>query len=228
MKLFFLLLKRDILCLMRSKGAIAVTLSLSLLSLLVVTLVVRDFLQCSQRDSGLSAGFLYPLYLFVSSCFFQHFALAEGSDCAIVGLLLSPAAPSLVFLSRFFCNFFALSCLNLLLMSAYFIALNSPFGPFPLDFALLVVIFSAAIASLGTFLSYLLVERGGWGGGVLIFSLSVSSLFLPPMLCALAITGDWAEQGRISYFDSRFILLCAYDTLSLYLFSVLFDRLSFD
>jgi len=222
MNTLFVLLRKDLRCLLRDKHGFRAALGFSLM---LVAVLAASGLEAfvSGKAGGLGgASGVWLAFLFIGISVLSASFLAEEENQALLGLLALGVDPLWVFFSKWAVTSLLLFFLQLLVFGGVGLltepALLEHFG----DFAALTLLGVLAFGSLGTLAASICACVRS---REVVLSIVMLPFLLPLFFALLALSAQ-VLAGR-SFWDGSpwFSFLCAYDILCVVLSSVLFEYL---
>ena len=214
------LLTKELRCLVRARSWPVGLLVFALVLVVLASFAFRQIGYGQEDLRQLTPGILWIIFLFCGIVALNYSFLPEEEFGAMQGLLLTRADAGSMYLAKFLVNF-----VFLFFVQALVIALHGMlFGVelFGVYFPLLAL--TAAVAfvftALGTLLSAIAVAVRG---RELILPLILFPLSLPLLAAAVFLTGTVLETGSLPLGGFWFLLVAAFDVISITLSYSLFE-----
>ena len=218
--MFWILVSKDFLCLWRSRHILVGTFGFALLLVVVASFAFRHVGAGQEELQAVTPGIIWIIFLFSGVIALNHTFMIEEENRAMLGVLLYPLDPSIVYLSKWLTNFLFLIVLQVCVIVAHGVLFGVElFGVFA-ELVFLSALATAGFSAVGTLLAGIAVCSKG---REIILPVVLFPLLLPLIASVVYLTRELLFSGAIDFGDFWFVLLLGFDVIALVLSWALFE-----
>jgi len=220
MKIFFSLLKKDLMIEGRGKETLALMLSLSVLLSVIVSFGVGSAFFDSSEVRRIFPAFLWVVFVFTATVSVGQSYGYELEEKGIEGLLLSGVSPTSIYLSKVVSNFLVVSVGHLFAMAILSVLLDVEIFSVIGSLILLSVLVVGAYSSLSTLLAAMASTSRLKN---MLLPLILLPLLFPMFFAAIELTADVMENSQMDPGSIWLSLLIALNVVYIVLGVNLYD-----
>jgi len=220
MKQLRLLLLKDLHCLAQNQHALISSFGFALLLVVLASFSFREIGLSQEQLRSLTPGMLMLTFLFAGITAIREATAPEYNHRGILGVMLAPVDPWIVYLAKFLTNALFLGALFVfvtILHEIFFgVQLAAFFGPL----LLVVGMFALGFAALGTMVSLLVLVTSS---GEVLFPLVLFPLLIPLLIGTLELIRMVLGGEAFQLTNFWFTLVVLFDAVMFILSLVLFE-----
>ena len=220
MRLLGALIRKDCICLLRSKDWLAAVFLFALILVVLSSLAFRQIGYGQAELREVTPGIIWIIFFFCGVLSLNYAFSFEREGGALEALLLSPAEPALIYFSKVAANFLLLFVVQSFVLVAlgtlFGVELFSEFG----DLLALSVLVALGFTALGTLFGSIAASVPGRD---ILLPLILFPLCLPLLAAAVFVTQEILAGGGLNTQSFWFLLVLGFDVISLALSTVLFE-----
>lgn len=214
------LLKKDVICLLRSPGVLASSIGFAILLVAVASFSFRTTGMSEEEMLGITPGILWLIFLFLGVTVLNYAFQHERENSALEGVVLSPVLPGAIFCAKFVFTFsylFVLQALTVFVHALIFGVEMTGYLP-----GLLLVTFLVTLGFVAVGIP-LAAGSSVFKSRDVVLPLILFPLCLPLMASAVFLSRGVLDGVMFSATDFWFSVLIVQDVVFLALSYVLFE-----
>jgi len=214
------LLLKDFRCLCRRSEKVVATFGFALLLVVVASFSFRQIGYGQAQMLDLTAGILCLVFLFCGVLGLNQSFAFEHENSALRGLILSGFKPEQLYFSKFIVTFLFLLAVQLFVILCHGLLFGAEIFSYFLQLVFVTAMTAVGFTALGTLLAAIAAAVNGKD---ILLPLLLFPLSIPLLAAAVFVTRELLHGSGIEFMNFWFVLICAFDVISLALSWVLFE-----